>query len=209
MADITIIHSSTSLHLSQNIRVNIKNMTINTKIAIEWSKIATSRNNHYSPEIRQLMAVLLISSLKGEWLHPGRAHIVGEAAKISAITFRKLNDLDPKITDVLYCRDPNQSVLAPRLEVAKFYQDKIFGFKGGIVRKLQGASKNTPKSNTSEQRLYIEKITAIWHELVEFPPELTQETNSGIFLNLRDNDTDGDLQAISEYIIAMKLDSLI
>jgi hypothetical protein len=184
-------------------------MIINTKTTIEWSKISTSKTNHYPPEVRQLMAILLISSLKGEWLHPRRSHLIGEAAKISAVTFRKLNDVDPKITDVLYGRDPNQSVLTPRLEVAKFYQDKIFGFKGGIVRKLQEASKNMPKSNISEQRLYIEKITAIWHELVEFSPELTQETNSGMFLNLRDNETDGDLQAISEYIIAMKLDSLI
>lgn len=184
-------------------------MTINSERTIKWGEIATSRTNHYPPEVKQLMAVLLITSLRGHWLHPGRASLVGEAAKISAITFRKLNDVDPKITDVLYGRDSSKSVLAPGLEAAKFYQDKVFGFKGGIVRKLQGAFKNMPKNSTSEQRRYIEKVTAIWHELVDFPSELTQETDFGIFLNLRDNEDNGDLQAIAEYIMTIKLDSLI
>jgi hypothetical protein len=181
-------------------------MTINSEIIIEWSKVSTSRLNYYPPEISHLMAILLVTILRGESINPGRSSLVGEAAMISATVFRKLTDVDEEITNVLYSKNSSRPVFAPGLEVAELYKNKVFGFKGGIRRKLQRVFRDTPKNSALEQRIYIEKITAIWHEAVKFPPEIAQENNSGgIFLNLRDSETNGDLQAIKEYVTALKL----
>jgi hypothetical protein len=168
---------------------------------ISWSQLATSRAIAFNPIARCLEAISLILTFRAEWLSPGMM-VPDEEQLIVARIIYIVRQISPQLASELEAllRESEQSTkgLAPRLKVAEFYKENIFGFKKGIFRKLQSLSKDRPSegSSTQEKRAYVEKLIAVWCEVLELPEELLLRTNNGIRICLEPE----DLQGIKDFI---------
>jgi hypothetical protein len=184
-------------------------MSVRSEKLIEWSHEVTSKADAYDPLARQLKAIAFVASLRSQWLDHRKGAVNVERLIESRITgiIREINpQLDSDLEILLKQSKQETKDFYPRVDVAEFYKNRIFGFDVGIVRKLQSLSKYRPNQSSSNQemRVYYEMLTSKWNEVLNFPEELIIKTNNGLVINLQDGQRgqEEDIRDILQFIDA-------
>jgi hypothetical protein len=156
-------------------------MSVRSEKLIEWSHEVTSKADAYDP----------LASLRSQWLDHRKGAVNVERLIESRIIgiIREINPQLDADLEVLFKQSKQATKdFYPRVDVAEFYKNRIFGFNVGIVRKLQSLSKYRPNQSSSNQemRVYYEMLTSKWNEVLNFPEELIIKTNNGLVINLQD-----------------------